>query len=372
MDLALLAMALAVYSRTQESLPAATDACSIYDRLLPLVHDRITRVSTLRQHDIDATLLAVFLMGRYEGVMHGHALCLQQPIQSSLGWSHHYGVMALLKLWNDNFSDEPATFIVKHTRRGSIRSSLLRGHSLPPWMIDGERFGEHGLDLEDDRIRVRIVALRRALSFLSTLEQSAEELKKIDTEAQELDEALREWAAKSLSTYTLHTLAASTTFPTKHFYTRTVYSYNNLGNAARCAQYFATRMILISTRVKVRLKASESTQEAGFGALLCDRAQQECTKNLAAVADSLASTIPFCLERFELPPVPGCRPSLIRDDPIKPWLAGLVVWPLTIAASLDHADYHQKSWFRSELAELGRVTGDGVLQNAETGDWLKV
>jgi len=196
--------------------------------------------------------------------MHGHALCLQQLVQSSLGWSHQYGVMALLKFWNDSFSDEPATPIIKHTRRGSIRSSLLRGRSLPPWMIDGERFGEHGSDLEDDRIRVRILALRHALSILSTPQQSVEDVNRIDTEAQELDEALRKWAAKSLNTYTLHTLAASITFPTKHFYTPTVYSYNDLGNAARCAQYFATRMILISTRVKVRLKARESTEEAGF------------------------------------------------------------------------------------------------------------
>ena len=371
-DFALSAMALAVYSRIWRDSVAAAEACSMYDRLLPLVHEQITHVSTLRQKEIDPTLLAMFLMGRYEGVMHGCALGPQQPIQSIQSWSHHDGVMALLKFWYDNLSQEPATAIVKHTRRGSIRSSLLRGRPLPPWLIDGQRFGEEGLDLEHDRIHVRIVSLRCALAKLFSEDtQPVGEVEGIDTEAQDLDEALQRWASKSLSTYQLHTMTISTPYPTKHFYAPTIYSYNTLGDAAECAQYFATRMILVNTRVKVRSKAIELSRTAGFGALLCDRAQRECTRSLSAMAESLAHTVPFCLQLFEIPQVPGCRPSLKSDASITPWLASLVIWPLSIAASLDHLEHRQQSWFKSELSELGKITGDGVLQDAETDRWLK-
>lgn len=86
------------------------------------------------------------------------------------------------------------------------------------------------------------------------------------------------------------------------------------------------------------------------------------------MANPLASTISFCLKRFELSPVPGCQPALVEDDAIKPWLAGLAVWPLMIAASFDHVDCHQKSWFKAELAEVGTIIGDGVLQEAESED----
>jgi len=371
-DLALSAMALAVYSRTQQDPVAVAEACSTYDRLLPLLQERLTNVSALQQQGIDSTLLCIFLMGRYEGVMHWQPLSPQKSIQSWQGWSHHDGVMAVLKFWYDNFSHEPATSIVKHSRRGSIRSCLLRTRPLPSWLADGERFGEQGLDLEDDRIRVRTVSLRSTLAQLLANKDFTEQAESIDLEAQELDKALQDWAAKALSTYQLHTISAPASLPTKHLYAPIVYSYDTLGSAAKCAQYFAARMVLISTRIQVRAKATELTRVASFGGLLCDRTQEECTQNLAAMATSLASSIPFCLSIFEPAQIPGCRPTLKPDDSIRPWLAGLVVWPLSIASSLECVGDKQRSWFRSELVELGRIKGDRVFQETETGEWLRV
>lgn len=123
--------------------------------------------------------------------MHGHAFNIQQPIQSSLGWSRHDGVVALLRSGNDNSTEEPALPRQAHPAR-IVRSVLLRSRSIPPWMFDSERMCEHGLDLEDVWIQVRIVALRRALSLLSISEQYTEEAKKSDTEAQDLSRSLHE------------------------------------------------------------------------------------------------------------------------------------------------------------------------------------
>ena len=71
-DLALSSMALAVFSRTQKHPAAATEASPRYYRLLRVAQERIAQlgISTLDEQKIDACLLAIFLMGRYEGTMH--------------------------------------------------------------------------------------------------------------------------------------------------------------------------------------------------------------------------------------------------------------------------------------------------------------
>ena len=95
------------------------------------------------------------------------------------------------------------------------------------------------------------------------------------------------------------------------------------------------------------------------------------------MADSLASTIPFCLERFKVAhdpdsPIRQTLTMLNTNDEIKPYLAMLAIWPLAIASSLEGVDVGQQLWFRSELARLGRITGAGVLEFAETDQWLRL
>lgn len=98
-----------------------------------------------------------------------------------------------------------------------------------------------------------------------------------------------------------------------------------------------------------------------------------CCMKLDIMADNLAHSIPFCLERFKvnLASSPSSKASITLnvDEEIKPYLASLAAWPLSIAASLEGIDAKQQKWFRSELAILGRITGDAVLECAETGRW---
>jgi len=373
-DLALSSMALAVFSRIQQHLPAATEASSRYSRLLRVAQERIAQVeiSQCDERDIDACLLAVLLMGRYEGAM--HRLNSKKSFTSLQSWSHHDGAMAILKVWNDNRSHNTPTSIMKQTRRGLIRSSLLRNLPLPDWMLNGHRFGEHSRELDYDRIKVRMVNLRYVSATLQQkngLQMAKPE--ELDKEARELDKALHDLAAQIPSTwsYQQHTLPEPDPWPKRHFYSSIVYSYSRPGYAAFWSQYFAARMLINSTRLRVlELTRPNPLADLDFN---YEQQRRECMTQLKAMADSLASTIPFCLERFkaENPNSPNCPTSITlnTNEEIKPYLASLTACPLTVASSLEGIDVRQRLWFRSELARLGRITGDGVLECAETDQW---
>ena len=374
-DLALSSIALYYYSRAQQHPPAATEASSRYYRLLRVAQQRIAQVGipTLDEQNIDACLLAVYLMGRFEGATYRPGNLNSKDTSTSLqSWSHHDGAMAILKVWYDNPSHNTATSIIKQTRRGLIRSSLLRNLPLPDWMLDGSRFGEHDLELDYDRIVVRITNLHYASAGLqqkSGLQiAKAEEL---NNEARELDKALQDWAAQMPSTcsYQRHILPEPNPWPRRHFYSSIVYSYSRPGYAAVWSQYFAARMLINSTRLRF-LELSRPNPVVDF---THEQQRQECISQLKAMTDSLASTIPFCLERFKADnptsPIRQTSVTLNTHEEIKPYLASSVVWPLTIASSLEGIDVRQQLWFRYELARLGRITGDGVLECAETDQW---
>lgn len=48
----------------------------------------------------------------------------------------------------------------------------------------------------------------------------------------------------------------------------------------------------------------------------------------------------------------------------------IIVWPLSVVSGLKGVDEEQQPWFRSELARLGRILGDGVIESAESGNWI--
>ncbi len=379
-DLALSSMALAVYARTQQHPPAATEASSKYYHLLQIARERIAQIEIqgVSESSIDACLLAAFLMGRYEGLSHHPGQINSKDSFTSLrNWSHHDGVMAILKVWNDNLSHNTTTFIIKHTRRQLIKFSLLRNLPLPDWILNGNRFGEHDLELDYDLIVVRMVNLCYRSGNLQQKNclqvAKAEEL---ENEARELDKALQDWVAQIPSIYSYHrhilTESDPLSWPKRHFYSSTIYSYSKLGYAAVWVEYFAARMLINNTRLRV-LEESHPPPLVDF---TYEEQQLECITTLRAMADSLASSIPFCLERFkaDVPdsPIHEASVTLNTNEEIKPYLANWVVWPLTIASSLERIDIKQRLWFRSELARLGRTIGDSVLEYAETDQWVKL
>jgi hypothetical protein len=59
-----------------------------------------------------------------------------------------------------------------------------------------------------------------------------------------------------------------------------------------------------------------------------------------------------------------------EPDEVMPYVRALAVWPLTIVPSLGEVESSiQGGWLRYELACLGTILGDGLLESAKTGPW---
>jgi hypothetical protein len=355
--------------------PAAIEASTTYHQLLRIAQ---RTVPSMDQESIDAWLLAIFFMGRYENVVHhpdGHPNS-EVPFATALrSFSHNDGAMAILKLWRDRLSrSQPATDVIKHTRRGIIKSALLRNRAVPDWMVEGTLFGEHGLELEFDRIVVQIANIRQRLSVLLK-EDSGQNLttpeliaaaKMQSKEVENIDKALRNWTALSTSwCYQRHTLED---WQAGGSYSPTIYSYPSLEYAAVCIQYHSVIMLVNSTRLKI------------FN-LICPNPNEfqrlECLSRIYSVADDLASSLPFCLQKIQITKSPGVSSyqfstTLNEDEGVKPAMAELTVWPLTIASSLGDLVEKQRLWFRAQLASVGRMIGDKVLELDEADRWLQL
>jgi hypothetical protein len=101
----------------------------------------------------------------------------------------------------------------------------------------------------------------------------------------------------------------------------------------------------------------------------------ECLSHMKIISNDLASSLPFSLQKFKVPDSPNSSShhdlmTLKTNEDIKPYVASLTVWPLTIASSLREVDVEQKLWFRAQLARLSRMVGVGVLECAEIDRWL--
>ena len=414
LDLAVSSMALATFSRTQHYPPAAVQATFKYHRLLQTVQET---VGFLNEDNIDNILLAIFFMGRYEDAIHqlGDTSPDVPFAKRVRSFSHHDGAMAVLKIWKDRFSHcHPPSSIIKLSRRGLIRSTLLRNIAVPEWMRDGSVFGEHGLELEYDSINVRLTNLRQRLCSALSESQSYEfalptqpdepnpTITSLDTEAREIDEALQTWKSHFPSSwrYSRHTISNYKACPSSDFYSSRVYSYTDLTRASVWSQYFASRMLTLRTRLQILRLMGSSTDSWAYEQHI------QYQSAIHAMSDELAASVPFCLRRFSVlskeeysttssnssspstvtnttksPPSSSRHETQITlntNDVIKPYLADAIAWPLSIASSLGDLEDGHRAWFRAQLARLGRVSGTGVLECAHEaekgmkGGWLEL
>lgn len=362
-DLALLAMALAIFAKSQHHEPAATEASKRYCGVLKVAQEKVARLSssTLDEHDIDSCLLAVSLMSRYELAAH-HPGVYDSSMQSC---SHYNGALAILKVWFDRLRDKSPTFIIKLTRRELIKSAIIRNRKLPDWLLDGTQFGEHDEDLGYYRIVSRLCKLNYAFKSLQQHYPRLGEVDELDIEARKLDKMLQDWAAHVPVTCSpqRHSITQPKLgpLPRKHFYSSTVYIYPKNGNAAAWCQYYAVRMLVNSIRVGILGMSLEPPMEY-------KRQRLDRISEIRAMADSIVASIPFCLKRVEMDSSSlNSRPSvnISADEEIKPHSASLLVWPLTIASGIKELDAEQQIWLRSELAAFGEITGDGILDTSE-------
>jgi len=337
-DLGLSAVALVVYSRTHQQPAAAEEGDRTYFRLLQIMQSRIGDLSNIE--DFDAWLLTIRLMGRYEGANHGPTDVESAELFNQLrNWAHHDGAQVILKLWNENPRRGTATYIINQARRGLIRTSFLRGIPLLCWMLDGSRFGEKDLDLHYDRVEVQLANLRYATTILE--QDDSPEPAKIDDlnkQAEKLDQALQDWILQipSKQSYKVHSVQDEDPRSRTHFYSPIVCSFSKPEYAAAWLQYFSTRMLIISTRLRIFSSQQNHLNDT------YKKQKQDCNAILKIMAESLASTVPFVLGRFNIED-PSQAPILVSEkEEIKPCHAMMVIWPLSVASGLKGMDKKQQ------------------------------
>lgn len=381
LDLALSTVALAVFSRAKKNTEAAKRAALNYHQL---VYTMQASIGSVKEENIDTCLVAIFSMSRYEDALFDiNQISYGKSFTSNLrSFSHHDGSLAVLNVWiRLRGRSTPATNVIKHTRRGLIRSFILRNLALPAFLHDGKLFGENGLELEYDAILVRILNIRQRLSILRLSEKGqicttvgfSSLAYWIDKEAQDIDLALQHWTAHFPNTwsYRKHTLPFFKRWVKRYHCIELVYSYSTPAQAAVWCQYFAMRLLISSTRLRnLELLDLYSDKSAS------EKRRLECTSSIEHLSKDLISSIPYCLQELDgiIDPKPDSSKMYIptKTENLEPHLANLVIWPLTIAAGIENLNLNYKAWFRSELARIGKLIGYGVLECAESDEWLSI
>lgn len=369
-ELAISTMAFAVFARAQSYPHAAIQASTQYSNLLRILQHRIG--SSMEEHDIHACILTVLIISRYEGAHPPPDLTEYASFTSTPKWSHHDGIVALLRLWYDSFRYSRAMFVVKQSRKVIMRSYMLRVLPLPEWLLDGELFGEAGLDLEYDRLNVRLINLRYMTSVVLYQLDSNKLTKanELDAALAQLESDLQAWATliPSIHTPSPHTLPdPAGPLPRKHIHSASFYSFRQPGHGAVWTRYYTARMLIASSRLQIR----EALLSDTF--VNSDIHLQASTEHLVQIcfmAESIMSSIPFSLGVVRINPSMSPSPNsghitLTEHEEIRPYQANLVLWPLMVGSGLKGIDVDQRRWFRSELAEVGKVLGDGMLERAE-------
>ena len=377
-------MALAVFSRAQHDPPAAQEASMTYQKLLQTAQKTIC---DLDQNNVVPCLLAAWFMGRYE---HAEARPNYMDPRKSFAlqlqsFKHHDGALAILKTWKERLShDQPVPGVVKHIRRGQIKSAILRSHAIPTWMSDGNSFGEQDLDLEYDRIILELTNIRHRLSLLLSKEQKPEStpppnlnciIDGLINEITDLDEAVSLWATQIPDEWSpeLYRLSDPSLWPTPDFLSPVVYSYSSLARAAVWNQYYATRMLINNTLLKMLDLVIDDAECATYQ----QQQRFEASRILDDMANRLASSMPFCLHRIDILTKTHLFPqqesvTLTPYRELKPYVANLVVWPLSIASGLRKLDVGQQIWFRSQLARLGKLVSSRLFECADTRHWMEL
>lgn len=266
-----------------------------------------------------------------------------------------------------------------------MRSFLLRVLPLPDWLLDGERFGESGLELDYDRLNVRMITLRHMASVFLNLPDlnPTTEARQLDNDLAQLDIDFQAWATRIPSAYTprYHTLSGPGILPRKHIYSPAIYTFLQPGHSSVWTRYFAARMLIASSRLQIHTSLLLSNRlspprKAQLSNEIpnCDFHQQASTTRLAEIqflSDSIVSSIPFAVGIVKHEPsnstssISG-KITLAENVELTPHQANLILWPLMIGSGVIGMSPDKQRWLRSELAEVGRVLGDKVM---EKSDW---
>ncbi|KAJ8103595.1 hypothetical protein POJ06DRAFT_284430 [Lipomyces tetrasporus] len=353
--------------------PAATEACKSYLRLLQHMQSRILHVNSGNPDadEIDAYLLAAHFMARYESFVQNHSdVADSEPLKSMKVWFHFDGAAAILKSWYDNRHRYNPTAAIKQTRRKLLKSSLLREQPLPRWLADGGLFGEEDIALEFDRFIIQLIDIHHKYLKLKQVSEDGQsialEVDDVISESRRLDQDIQDWSTRLPNkwSYDKHILPETCNYSQDDFYSPTIFTCAKPGYTALWNEYHATRMLISYTRLRILDLVVPQPNFAYQSETL------ECLAQLNSSADSLASFIPSCLDRIRMRSHPTSTASVeISKEPFKPYLANLVVWPMSLASSLQKLQPAQQQWFRSGVFRISSTSSECLLAYAMSDYW---
>jgi hypothetical protein len=266
---------------------------------------------------------------------------------------------------------------------------LLRHRAVPIGLEDGADFGESGLELEFDRLLVSIASLRQqSMAFLREAAASQfisngryEWADQLVNEAEMLEGALDNWTKRLPQSWMPRQVSLPsgiTPEPAHFFFSSEVIVYNNVTHASTWLHYFATKMLLVRTHLKILLGVCRDADESAGKEAICracqGSTQKQCRDELKNLTSSLISTLPFALGQITSA---AARVSddlntrdieLVADAEIKPYHVHLVFWPLSLAVGIDGLDLDQKRWLQSTISLLGCIIGAGVCESIDDFD----
>ncbi|KAJ5523322.1 hypothetical protein N7513_012866 [Penicillium frequentans] len=368
LEIAASSTALALFANAKAYLPAAKLAFNSYQKSLVTLRSAISAPDCI---DIDACILAVCMLVRYED-----AVCASPQrgipfLDTVSNRGHLNGIVALLEYWVKRPGGTKApSEAIKYARRILRKAAIFGRIVLPAWLQDGALFGEQELMLQIDRILVRLISARRQLiSFPQKPELSAAEcilsLHAMEQEIMSIDGSLV--ACKALHTdvsrCTQHTLASNRVYSKDHFLLPSVYSHRSYARAALCAHYYGYRILTNHLRICI-LKQLE-TYSPG-------QPLTECKRTIDDMLEDLASITPFGLDRVKISEdcgVFGDHISINPNEDRRLYVAELMALPILIASTCDSVKMEYSNWFRFQLGDMGRLLGYRIMRVATSSYW---
>ncbi|KAJ5594047.1 uncharacterized protein N7459_000255 [Penicillium hispanicum] len=375
LELAASSIALLLFSRTKLYPPATRVAFASYQESLATLRATLSVPGCIH---IDACLLAVCLLARYEDAVFSFDQNKGIPLKESMQiQKHHIGAIALLEYWVKCLAGTSApTASITYARRALRKAALFGLIDLPDWLRDGALFGEEGFMRDLDRILIRAIDVRSQLKLFAEGQagwqlrgpETMSTLRAIQREIRAIDIALSE--CKSLDADTSrciqHALADHRVYSKKHFFHSRVYSFSNYAEAARCAHCHGYQILVNHLHIST-LRLLET-----FSPFQPRHPLVECQHMIDYLTEELMLVIPFGLDRFKVSEDPGLFGDQIiinSDDDRRPYLAELMAIPLLIASTSDSVRMEYADWFRSQLADTGRLLGYGAVESATSSSW---
>ncbi|KAF2489369.1 hypothetical protein BU16DRAFT_586436 [Lophium mytilinum] len=393
LSLAIAAVSHATFGRARENQVALAVGRSTYSKALTATNQALRDVEGVV---LDEVLLAVMLLSFYENSVMERSQAKKTETSSDLmrnrqggeiqdiaarSFAHHNGAMAMLSLrCQSSHRKAESLELDKLVRRQLLRSLLLRSMPVPPWLRDGEKFGECGIALGLDDCMVKSATLRyqtstiaadyfAGLSLLGRHEEMTR-LRRLLVEAQTLDDLLVLWS-NSLPPEDWYTTFAierdGIDEAGNMVFDGIVHVYPTVGHAGMWNRYRALRLTVNDIKLKIL------SLLAGFPEINTASLIGAVHLRIQHLANELCASVPYMLGLLEKGretdgvAIITCKDMGSLKCAVKGATVSFLCWPLTMATMLSTIPAKHQRYLRERLLDVSEIVDDGVLERVAAG-----